>query len=200
MPRHVTLRLFVVAFLAALPHVGWAQPKDPTLANLDKLFGWRSIGPANMGGRITSLAVFDADPTCYYAATASGGLLKTINNGSTFTHQFDKEETVSLGAVAVAPSNRDIVWAGTGEANPRNSVSYGDGVYKSIDGGKNWKNMGLRFSFQIGKIIVHPKNPDIAYVGALGRLYGPNNERGLFKTTDGGKSWERVWHLDERTG
>ncbi|MBI1833068.1 MAG: PDZ domain-containing protein, partial [Planctomycetes bacterium] len=189
-------RLFVtLVVLAILPFQLHAQP-----ANLDKVFAWRSIGPANMGGRITSLAVFDADPTCYYAATASGGMLKTINNGSTFTHQFDKEATVSLGAVAVAPSNRNIVWAGTGEANPRNSVSWGDGVYKSTDGGKSWKNMGLKGSFQIGKIVIHPKNPDIVYVAALGRLYGPNEERGLFKTTDGGNSWTRAWHLDAKTG
>jgi photosystem II stability/assembly factor-like uncharacterized protein len=169
-------------------------------ANLERLFTWRSIGPANMAGRITSLAVFEADPTCYYAATASGGLLKTLNNGSTFTHQFDKEATVSLGAVAVAPSNRDIVWAGAGEGNPRNSVSYGDGVYKSVDGGKTWKNMGLKESFQIGKIVIHPKDPDTVYVAALGRLYGPNEERGLFKTTDGGKTWHCAWHLDHKTG
>src|SRR6185295_11011549 len=119
---------------------------------------------------------------------------KTINNGSTFTHKFDKESTVSIGAVAVAPSDRNIVWVGTGEANPRNSVSFGDGVYKSTDGGKNWKNMGLKATFQIGKIVIHPKNPDIVYVGALGRLYGTSEERGLYKTTDGGESWQRVWH------
>ncbi|MCI0684045.1 MAG: PDZ domain-containing protein [Gemmataceae bacterium] len=169
-------------------------------ANWSKLLAWRCIGPANMGGRITGLAVFEADPSCYYVATASGGLLKTVNNGSTFEHQFDKEATVSIGAVAVAQTNRDLVWIGTGEANPRNSVSYGDGVYKSIDGGKTWKNMGLKRSFQIGKIIIHPKDPNIVYVGALGRLYGPNQERGLYKTTDGGKSWQRVLHVDNVTG
>src|SRR5262245_1340468 len=165
-----------------------------------KLFAWRSIGPANMGGRITSLAVYEADPCCYWVATASGGLIKTINNGSTFEHQFDKEATVSIGAVAVAPSNKDIVWVGAGEANPRNSVSYGDGVYKSTDGGKTWKNMGLKKSYQIGKIVIHPKNPDIVYVGALGRLYGPGGERGLFKTSDGGKTWEQVIKVDNVTG
>jgi photosystem II stability/assembly factor-like uncharacterized protein len=169
-------------------------------AHLDRLFAWRPIGPANMGGRITSLAVFEADPTCYYVATASGGLLKTVNNGSTFAHQFDREATVSLGAVAVAPADRDLVWAGTGEANPRNSVSFGDGVYKSTDGGKTWKNMGLKKSFQIGKVLIHPKDPDIVYVAALGRLYGPSAERGLYKTTDGGKNWQRVWFHDDRTG
>src|SRR5207247_1812251 len=156
-----------------------------------KTMTWRSIGPANMGGRITALAVFEADPSTYYVATASGGLLKTTNNGTTFQHQFDHEATVSIGDVCVAPSNRDIVWVGTGENNPRNSVSFGDGVYKSIDGGKTWQNMGLKKSFQIGRIAIHPKNPDIVYVGALGRLYGPNEERGLVKTSDGGQTWQK---------
>ncbi len=184
------------------------KPKAKSMSALDgtptadwnKMLAWRCIGPANMGGRITSLAVYEADPTTYYVATASGGLLKTVNNGSTFEHQFDKEATISIGAVAVAPTNRDIVWVGTGEANPRNSVSWGDGVYKSTDGGKTWKNMGLKKTFQIGRIIVHPKNPDIVYVGALGRLYGPNEERGLFKTTDGGKTWDKILFIDDNTG
>ena len=158
------------------------------------------MGPANMGGRITALAVYDADPTTYWVASASGGLLKTTNNGVTFKHQFDKEATVSIGDVCRGPSNRDIVWVGTGEANPRNSVSYGDGVYKSTDGGNTWTNMGLKKSFQIGKIAIHPQNPDIVYVGALGRLYGPHLERGLFKTTDGGQTWEKILYVDENTG
>lgn len=165
-----------------------------------KAFTWRSIGPASMGGRITAVAVYEADPTTYYVATSSGGLLKTTNNGVTFEHQFDKEATVGIGDVAVAQSDRNIVWVGTGENNPRNSVSYGDGVYKSIDGGKSWKNMGLRKTFQIGRIAIHPKNPDIVYVGALGRLYGPNEERGLYKTADGGKTWAKVLYMDDRTG
>src|SRR5215217_4723598 len=105
-----------------------------------------------MGGRITAVSVFEADPSTYWVATASGGLLKTINNGVTFQHQFDKEATVSIGDVCVAPSNKDIVWVGTGEANPRNSVSFGDGVYKSTNGGKSWTHMGLKKSYQIGKI------------------------------------------------
>src|SRR5215472_6243581 len=125
---------------------------------------WRCIGPANMGGRITALAVYEADPTTYWVATASGGLLKTTNNGVTFEHQFDHEATVSIGDVCVAPSDKNIVWVGTGESNPRNSVSYGDGVYKSVDGGKTWLNMGLKKSFQTGRIRIHPKNSDIVYV------------------------------------
>jgi len=165
-----------------------------------KSLQWRCIGPANMGGRITAISVFEQDPSTYWVATASGGLVKTVNNGITFEHQFDHEATVSIGDVCVAPSDRNIVWVGTGEANPRNSVSFGDGVYKSTDGGKTWKNMGLKKSFQIGHIAVHPKNPNTVYVGALGRLYGANEERGLFKTTNGGDTWEKILYVDDKTG
>ncbi|MBI2950295.1 MAG: hypothetical protein HYY23_21900, partial [Verrucomicrobia bacterium] len=161
---------------------------------------WRSIGPANMSGRSVDLAVVESDPCTYWVATASGGLVKTTNNGVTFVHQFDREATVSIGAICVAPSDANVVWVGTGENNPRNSVSYGDGVYKSTDGGKTWKNMGLKKSFQIGRIVIHPKDPNVVYVGALGRLYGPNEERGLFKTTNGGESWEKVLYVDDKTG
>ncbi len=161
---------------------------------------WRCIGPATMGGRITALSVFEADPTTYWVATASGGLLKTTNNGITFDHQFDHEATVSIGDVCVAPSDRNVVYVGTGENNPRNSVSYGDGVYKSTDGGKTWKNVGLKQSFQVGKIVVHPKDPNTVYVAALGRLYGPNEERGVFKSTDGGNNWQKVLYVDDKTG
>jgi photosystem II stability/assembly factor-like uncharacterized protein len=161
---------------------------------------WRPVGPATMSGRIVAFSAYEADPCIYWVATASGGLLKTINNGTTFEHQFDKESTVSIGDVCVAPSDPKIVWVGTGEHNPRNSVSYGDGVYKSTDGGQTWKNMGLKSTFQIGRIVVHPKNPDVVYVGALGRLYGPNPDRGLFKTSDGGKTWDKIFYVDDKTG
>lgn len=161
---------------------------------------WRSIGPANMGGRVTELAVHPADPNTYYVATASGGLLKTTNNGTTFTHQFEKQSTVSIGAVAIAPSSPETVWIGTGECNPRNSVSRGDGVYKSENGGKDWVHMGLKESFQIGRIVIHPKDPNTVYVAAVGRLYGPNPDRGVFKTTDGGKTWTKVLYIDDKTG
>jgi len=165
-----------------------------------KKMTWRGIGPANMGGRITAISVVESDPTTFYVATASGGLLKTTNNGTTFTHHFDHESTVSIGDVAVAPSDPNIVWVGTGENNPRNSVSYGDGVYKSTDAGKTWKNMGLKASYTIGKIVIHPKDANIVYVGAMGRVYGPNPERGLFKTEDGGKTWNKVLFVDDKTG
>jgi photosystem II stability/assembly factor-like uncharacterized protein len=166
-----------------------------------KALHWRCIGPASMGGRVTSIAVYEADPSTYWIATASGGILKTTNNGTTFEHQFDHENTVSVGSMCVAPSDPSIVWVGTGEGNPRNSVSYGDGVYKSVDGGKHWENMGLKKSFQIGKILIHPRDPNTVYVGTLGRLYGPSSDdRGLFKTTDGGKSWQRILYVDDKTG
>ncbi|MBY0459602.1 MAG: hypothetical protein K2V38_19970, partial [Gemmataceae bacterium] len=161
---------------------------------------WRCIGPANMGGRITALAVVESDPNTYYVATASGGLLKTTNNGTTFAFVFEKEATVSIGDVAVSQSDPNVVYVGTGENNPRNSVSYGDGVYKSTDGGKNWKNVGLKQSFSIGKIVIHPKDPNIVYVAAMGRVWGPNAERGVFKTEDGGATWKKVLFVDERTG
>lgn len=161
---------------------------------------WRSIGPANMSGRIVALSVYEQDPTTWWAATASGGLLKTTNDGRTFEHQFDREATVSIGDVAVAQSDPNVVWVGTGESNPRNSVSYGNGVYKSTDGGKTWAHKGLEATFQTGRIAIHPENPDVVYVGALGRLYGTNEERGLFKTTDGGETWKKVLYVDEKTG
>ncbi|HXD87012.1 MAG TPA: PDZ domain-containing protein [Urbifossiella sp.] len=186
--------------LAPAPRPVLPPPPSTIPASYIKPMTWRCVGPANMGGRITAIAVVESDPNTYFVATASGGLIKTVNNGTTFEMLFDKEATVSIGDVAVAQSDPKIVWVGTGENNPRNSVSYGDGVYKSTDGGKTWINMGLKKSFQIGKIVIHPKDPNTVYVGALGRLYGPNEERGLFKTTDGGKSWKKVLYVDDRTG
>ncbi len=125
-----------------------------------KSLKWRCIGPAGMGGRISAISVYEADPSIWWVATASGGLLKTENNGVTFSHQFDHEATVSIGDVCVAQSNKDIVWVGTGENNPRNSVSYGDGVYKSTDGGKTWTNMGVKGSYKTGSDSENPNNPD----------------------------------------
>jgi photosystem II stability/assembly factor-like uncharacterized protein len=160
----------------------------------------RPIGPANMGGRVCAVASPPGKPATLYVATASGGLWKTTDGGASWEAQFEHEATVSLGDVCVAPSNPDVVWVGTGEANARNSVSWGDGVYKSADGGKTWKNMGLRDTQHIGKVLIHPKDPDTVYVAALGHVWGPNKERGLFKTTDGGKTWACVNFIDEETG
>ncbi|MCH8979497.1 MAG: hypothetical protein IH945_09700 [Armatimonadetes bacterium] len=161
---------------------------------------WRSIGPSVMVGRITDIEGVPSDPSTFFVATATGGLWKTTNAGTTFEALFQNEGSISLGDVAVSQSDPDIVWVGTGEHHARNSVSWGDGVYKSTDGGKTWTNMGLKESFQIGRIAIHPTNPDIVYVGALGRLWGSNEERGLYKTTDGGKTWEKIHYINRQTG
>jgi photosystem II stability/assembly factor-like uncharacterized protein len=169
-------------------------------ARLFKALPPRCIGPSVMSGRVCDVAVVEKKPTVMYVASASGGLWKTVNNGSTWTAVFERETTVALGAVAVSQSNPDIVWVGTGEANARNSVSWGDGVYKSIDAGKSWKQMGLADSHHVGRIVIHPTNPDIVYVAALGHVWGPNKVRGMYKTTDGGKSWQLSKYIDEDTG
>ena len=188
---HIALVLFPAALLAqesTLPD-DWASKLQ-----------WRSIGPANMSGRIVDLAINPDDPTTWYAATASGGLLKTTNDGTSWEHLFDDQSTVSIGDVEIAPSDPNILWIGTGEENPRNSVSWGDGVYKSTDAGETWTHMGLKESFQIGAVVIHPEDPNTVYVGALGRLWGENEQRGLFKTTDGGENWERILYVDDKTG
>jgi len=161
---------------------------------------WRSVGPAVMSGRISDLAVVERNPHIIYAASASGGLWKTTNNGTTWAPVFDNEATISIGDVAVAASNPSIVWVGTGEANNRNSSSWGDGVYKSTNGGESWTNMGLKDSHHVGRVVIHPQDPNIVYVAALGHLWGTNRERGIFKTSDGGKSWTPVLQVDEKTG
>ncbi len=166
---------------------------------LDSLV-WRCIGPANPGGRIDDFAVVESNPHIIYVGTASGGVWKTTNNGVTWEPVFDDQSTSTIGDVTVAPSNPATVWAGTGEPNNRQSISWGDGVYKSTDAGKTWKNMGLRDTHHIGRIVIHPTDPDIVYVAALGHLWGPNKERGLFKTIDGGKTWIKTKFIDENTG
>lgn len=160
----------------------------------------RNIGPANMGGRIVDLAVVESDPNTMYVAAATGGLWKTTNDGDSWTAVFDQQPTLSLGAVAVAPSNPRVVWVGAGESNARNSVSWGDGVYRSTDGGQTWKHLGLKETRHIGRVAVDPRDPDTAYVAALGRIWGANPERGVFKTNDGGKTWQHVLALDADTG
>ncbi len=165
-----------------------------------KEIDWRELGPSNMAGRIIDVEVNRKDPSTWWIATAGGGLLKTSNQGTTVSHQFDREAVVSIGAIASDPTNKEVIWVGTGEANPRNSVSYGNGVYKSTDGGKTFTHLGLDETYQVGRILIDPSNPDTVYVGAAGRLYGTNKERGVYKTTDGGKTWEHVLHKDDRAG
>jgi photosystem II stability/assembly factor-like uncharacterized protein len=164
------------------------------------MLNWRSIGPANTGGRVTAIEGIAGDPTTFYVGAADGGVWKTVNAGTTFRPVFDHQATLSIGALAVAPSDINVIYAGTGEGNPRNSVSFGDGVYRSTDAGDTWTHLGLADTERIARIRVDPRNPDVAYVAALGHEWGANEERGLFKTTDGGKTWQKVLYLDPDTG
>jgi photosystem II stability/assembly factor-like uncharacterized protein len=177
-----------------------AAAESPVAAEALRAFRWRSIGPANMGGRVSDIAGDPADPSTVYVALGTGGLLKTINSGTTWHAVFADQPVASVGAVAVAPSNPKIVWVGTGEGNSRNSSSWGDGVFRSTDAGKTWTHLGLADTHDIPRIVVHPSDPDTAYVCALGHLWGSNAERGVFKTRDGGKTWQHVLKLDDHTG
>ncbi len=174
--------------------INWSE--DPML----KRFVFRGIGPASMGGRIDDIAGVDSNPYIYYVGFATGGVWKTTNNGTTFQPIFDTYSRGSIGDIAIAPSNPDIVWVGTGEANNRQSSSFGDGIYKSTDAGKTFARMGLEDSQSIARIVIDPKDPNIVYVAVLGHLFGPNKERGVYKTTDGGKTWNNVKFIDEDTG
>lgn len=191
-----TLKPFLLLTFIVLICFAWTAPTKVSgqaiSKDLLKNFTYRSIGPTRQSGRFVDFAISKQQPYTFYAATASGGLWKTVNNGITFEPIFDHEKVFSIGDISVAPSNPDIVWVGTGEANNSRSSYWGDGVYKSTDAGKTWKNVGLKESHHIGRIVIHPQNPDIVYVAALGHLYSENPERGLYKTTDGGKTWNLI--------
>jgi photosystem II stability/assembly factor-like uncharacterized protein len=161
---------------------------------------FRPIGPASMSGRIADLAVFDANPAIFYVGTAHGGVWKTTNHGTTFEAQFQDQGLMSIGDVTISQSNPDLVWVGTGESNNRQSTSWGDGVYKSTDGGKTYVNMGLKSSRFINRIVIDPKDNDVVFVAATGSLWGPGGERGVYKTADGGRTWKQVLKVDDDTG
>ncbi|SVC66806.1 uncharacterized protein METZ01_LOCUS319660, partial [marine metagenome] len=198
MQRHLNTLLLLGIFLLLFPTSNLSAQKLTSGILQDLEF--RNIGPANMSGRIVDLAVLEKDTYTFYVAAATGGLWKTTNNGVTFKSIFENEGTHSIGDVVVHQAADSIVWVGTGERANRQSSSWGDGVYKSIDAGKTWVNMGLRDSHHIGRIVMHPGNPDMVYVAAMGHLWGPNGERGLYKTTDGGATWTRILYVDENTG
>ncbi|HMG36165.1 MAG TPA: hypothetical protein VKM94_19670 [Blastocatellia bacterium] len=161
---------------------------------------WRSIGPCNMGGRVADVEGVPGNPNIVYVGTASGGVFKTINGGTTWTPIFERQGTISVGDIAVQANNPDVVWVGTGESNTRNSVSFGDGVYRSNDGGKTWQHMGLRDTQYISRVVIHPTNPDIVYVAAVGHAFGTNEERGVFMTVDGGRTWQKTLYIDSEHG
>lgn len=172
------------------------QSSDP----LFREFRWRAIGPATMGGRVDDIEAVENDPFTIYIGLATGGLWKTTNNGTTWTPLFDEQPVSSIGDLAIAPSNPNIIYAGTGEPNNRQSSTIGNGVYKSTDAGKTWTHIGLADTQSIGRVVVDPKDANIVFVAAVGHLFGPNKERGLFKTTDGGATWTNTKFIDEDTG
>jgi photosystem II stability/assembly factor-like uncharacterized protein len=160
----------------------------------------RSIGPAGMSGRTAAVDAVHADPDIIYVATATGGVWKSVNGGLNWKPIFDDQPVAATGAVAIFQPSPDVVWVGTGEGNPRNSVSVGNGIYRTLDAGRTWKHLGLEESERIHRIILHPSDPDTAWVCAMGKAWGENEQRGVFRTDDGGDSWEKILYVDERTG
>ena len=179
-----------------------ARGDTPATPANDKFKGleFRELGPAVMGGRIDDFAVVEGNSNIVYVGVASGGVWKTINNGTTWEPVFDKQGVSTIGDIAIAPSDPSIVWVGTGEPNNRQSSSWGDGVYKSMDAGKTWQNVGLAATHHIGRIVIHPRNPNVVYVAALVCLWGPNPERGVYKASDGGNTWSQVLKINDDTG
>ena len=161
---------------------------------------WRSVGPVVQGGRLVDMEVVPGQPYTFYAAYASGGLWKTINNGHTFEPLFDDKATLIMGDIAVDPNNPETVWVGTGENNSSRSSYGGMGIYRSDDGGQSWSYMGLGDTDRIGRILIDPNDSNTVYVAALGKLYTPGGQRGIFRTTDGGKNWQQVLKGGEWTG
>src|ERR1039457_6709726 len=187
----------ILLFIALFTPFATAQTAhDAVLKNLK----FRNIGPATMGGRIDDLAVVESDPRIIYAGSAAGGIFKTVNGGNTWQPIFDDQPNPSICDLALAPSNPSILYVGTGEANNRQSSSWGNGVYKSMDAGATWTHLGLQETHHIGRIVGHPTNPDIVYVAAPGDLWGPNKECGVYKSTDGAATWTQTLAINENTG
>jgi photosystem II stability/assembly factor-like uncharacterized protein len=193
----IRVRAALVGILVAAGAAGLrAQQVDESLY---KGLKWRLVGPFR-GGRVTAVTGVAGDPETFYFGGTGSGVWKTTNGGQDWTPLFDKQPVSAIGAIAVAPSDPNVIYVGTGEGCIRSTSSFGDGVYKSTDAGKTWTNVGLKDSRQIGRLVVHPKDANIAFVAALGHEFGPNAERGVFRTLDGGKTWEKVLHRDDKTG
>src|SRR6266545_4382946 len=161
---------------------------------------FRNLGPAAGGGRVAAVSGIPGNANVYYVGAAAGGVWKTTDAGLTWKAIFEKQPTASIGAIALAPSNPNLLWVGTGEGNPRNDVIDGRGVFFSPDAGKSWKPMGLRDVGQITRIVIDPANPDVVFVAALGHAWGPNSERGIYRSTNGGQSWDLVLHKGPHAG
>ncbi|MFA5910410.1 MAG: hypothetical protein WC815_16630 [Vicinamibacterales bacterium] len=211
MVRRTLLSLVVIAIsIAPIPQAGLERAglttrvytqAAPALQSSD-LAGLRlrGIGPATMSGRFVDMDVVESNPFTMYVASATGGMFRTTDNGVTWAPVFEREAVHSIGDVAIYQPDPNIIWVGTGERANRQSVSWGDGIYKTTDGAKTWTNMGLKASMHIGRIVTHPSNPAIVYVAAQGSVWGPGGERGLYRTMDGGKTWQRTLHVDDDTG
>lgn len=194
--------LLLFLCLIALP--GEASKEEENTSGISSsLFahlGWRNIGPANMCGRVADIEGVPGHPEIVFVGSASGGVWKTTNGGITWKPIFDDQPVSSIGDLALEPGNPDVIYVGTGESNVRNSVSIGNGIYKSTDGGQSWQHLGLEETEHISRIIIHPHNPDVLFVGALGHAFGPNEDRGVYMTRDGGKTWKKVLYVDEKHG
>ena len=189
---------FLLSFLCLFTVQLTAQKGTPFFEHFEAIQP-RNIGPAGMSGRITAIDVNPRNKDIIYAGSASGGLWRSKNGGIDWQPIFDKETTSSIGSVAVSDANPSIVWAGTGEGNPRNSANYGGGIYRSLDGGDTWKLMGLEKTRAIHRVLLHPTNPDIVYAGAFGSMWDPNPERGVYRSKDGGENWEKILFVNDST-
>ncbi|MFH1944091.1 MAG: glycosyl hydrolase [Acidobacteriota bacterium] len=188
------------AFVLGSTVLSGAQSENINPTALFSNLRWRNIGPAYMVGRVSAVEGVPGNPNVVYVGSASGGVWKTINAGTQWTPIFDKQPIASIGDIALEPGNPDVVYVGTGESNVRNSVSFGNGVYKSTDGGKTWRHLGLEDTLHISRIVINPRDVRTLFVGALGHAYGPNAERGVYMSRDGGATWDKVLYLDERHG
>ncbi|NOZ63110.1 MAG: glycosyl hydrolase [Calditrichaeota bacterium] len=198
------MKKFLISFLTFLllfsPLAAKKSSQNLISSKIVSGLKFRSIGPAFTSGRIADFAVNPKNHSEWYVAVASGNIWKTENNGTTFKSVFDKYGAYSIGCLTIDPNNPNVIWAGTGENNSQRALGYGDGVYKTEDGGKSWKNMGLKTSRQIGKILIDPRNSDVVYVAAEGSVWGPGGERGLYKSENGGKTWKAILTISENTG
>ena len=192
-----SLFLVVGCIASCLAFTGSVFAQSKISPDLDKALKYRYIGP--VGNRVSAVVGVPGQPSVYYAGAASGGIFKSIDSGIHWEPIFDDQPVASIGALAVAPSDLNVIWAGTGEPFIRSHISVGMGVYKSTDAGKSWKLMGLEKTGRISRVVIDPRDPDTVFVAALGHCCGPQQERGVYKTTDGGKTWKRVLIVDENT-
>jgi photosystem II stability/assembly factor-like uncharacterized protein len=190
-------KIYILIFALLLSFSGYSQQVD---MDLFKSMKTRNVGPAGMSGRITAIDAVDANPTIIYAGAASGGLWKSTSGGISWDPIFDEQKIHSIGAISIHQKNPDLIWVGTGEGNPRNSLTMGGGVYRSLDAGKTWQLMGLEKTKAIHRIIIHPDDPNTVFVGAIGSPWGEQEDRGVYKTTDGGKTWKKILYVDTKTG